>query len=347
MIDKKQPYFVQLYNLHLSGEIPPTQAEKQALAETVYWHYNFNDLAPLDGNIYPSTGNINVRDGDSQLAPFSITQDNLQYCHPKYTATLLKDTSKKTLKDWWQEDYQSFLNEYKHLRSFVDGYLESEIHRSDVKWLNIAIDNIGRELYFFRNAEPKLILPAIPYYSFIPTGKKFNLKHFTFKSYPKYPVLQTPTKKMFMRVYLELTDLLENSQNIRRCEHKDCNNIFYVNHQSRKYCFGELCQAKRSAESSKKADNQRRETIRKQIAREIVRWLKEKDIKEITVKANCLMKQKGIKTQLRHQKKPKKSLGSYLRGKLMIELLKERGIKLTLQKVGDRNFYHFERVAIP
>ncbi len=139
---ERQPYFVQLYNLHLSGEIPPTPVEKQALAKVVYWHCNFNPLAPSDGNSYPPTGAISVRNGDSQVALFKITQDNLQYCHPEYPATPY-DTSKEPLKDWWQEDYQSFINEYKHLRAFVDGYIEGEIQQKISE-----VENGRRDLRF-------------------------------------------------------------------------------------------------------------------------------------------------------------------------------------------------------
>ncbi len=234
---KRQPYFFQLYNLHLSGEIPPTQVEKQALAKVVYWHCNFNPLAPSDGNSYPPTGAISVRDGDSQVALFQITQDNLQYCHPN-------DTSKEPLKDWWQEDYQSFINEYKHLRAFVDGYIEGEIQRTDLEWLDEAIGNITRKLYYFYNAEPKIPLPVGPFFSTIPVGKKFNLKHFTFFTNPKYSALQTPTKKMFSKVYLELTDILENPQTIRQCKapktqkSSACQNIFipYEKGKEQLYC---------------------------------------------------------------------------------------------------------------
>jgi hypothetical protein len=158
------------------------------------------------------------------------------------------------------------------------------------------------------------------------------------------PSQMTVNQIILAPAYWELIDLFRTRTTIRHCKRKDCNNIFHVTHQGREYCFDKVCEAKRSAESSKKSDNFSRNRIRTGIAQAIDEWLED----EVQISASELMYEiPNIAKIMRNKNDPAKSLGTYLTGRIMKDLLREKGIELTFKKEGNTNLYCFERLAIP
>jgi len=148
----------------------------------------------------------------------------------------------------------------------------------------------------------------------------------------------------FINIHMQIAQMLEGKREIKRCSHPDCNNIFYADTQRRKYCLNEKCRAERRAENSRESENRSRDTIRRRIVHAIDGWL----MGEEQIDAAELIEQIPIIEKiLRGQKNLTKSLGSYLKGQLMKELLKEKGINLTITKGRDKNFYSLDRVVIP
>ena len=351
---KKKPYFIKLYNLDLSLNIPPTPKEKQRLIRTVWLNY---EMPPAVLGNQPKYAIPSVKD---RKLTFKVVSEKPEgYAAPGYLLPTARGDyfsiapdkfgyySSKI--DWWEEDYPSFLEENDHLRSFVDGYLEGKFKTKDRAWLDRALQCFTTRLVqdFGDIASPLLQMDA-PF----PTinGKKMsevvNEIDITYVKAKLCPDFQQMTANAIILIpaYIEFTQLLEEKPKLRRCAYKDCNNIFHVTHQSRKYCFDKVCLAKRSAESSKESDNRSRNIIRKRIARALDEWLED----EAQIYAIDLMDKKisSIANILKNPEDSVKSLGTYLSGKLMKELLREKGIELTIKEEGN-NLYCFERIAIP
>jgi len=279
----RQPFFIELYNLHLSGNIPPTEEKKRTLTEL-------------------------FRTSHQQYSFFVSSHQSLPIVYSPTKRDLVLD---------WEKDYPSFLREYTHLRSFLDSYLEGTFQENNKRWFENMIQQFDWNLST----------------SF--TGREVNLAI----------VGQAKDDSILALAYWELIDFFRRKATIKRCSNQDCTNIFHALHQSRIFCFERICQAKRSAESSRKSENFSRETIRIKIVSAIDAWLIKKQaqipaaelIDEIPALAKALKKQPDLT----------KSLGIYLSGNLTQELLRKKGIKLTVQKVRNRNFYFLERVAIP
>jgi hypothetical protein len=94
---KKQPFFIELYNLHLSGQIPPTPEEKQKLTEIFCTN---RDKYSCRISAYP-------------YLPIVYRKPSLPY--------LFHDAL------WWEKKYPDFLNEYTHLVTFLKAYVKRDL----------------------------------------------------------------------------------------------------------------------------------------------------------------------------------------------------------------------------
>lgn len=241
--------------------------------------------------------------------------------------------------DWFEsQDFLDFMLDYFCFRKLIDGCYEGKIPTWTLEWFKEKIQVYRYSLQIWKDdeiVEMNTLDDEISLDSFNLTIQGISIEGLPYG---------LDLAVLLVNIYLQVFHHVLKNIEIRRCADKDCNNIFHVNHQRRKYCLGKVCQAKRSAESSRKSNNLSRDTIRKKIARSIDSWLKGKkqlDAAELMEEIPIIMK------ILRGQKDPTRSLGSYLAGELMKELLKEIGINLTVIEERDKNFYSFERVVIP
>jgi hypothetical protein len=252
---KKTPYFIALYNLHLSLNVPPTPYEKQSLIRTVYLNYSIppvpignqerDRVSPLERFIvlpvdpkYPAPPRyffkIDEEDNfDEEDNYFAISEEDLNY-HPPDV-------------DWWQKDYAVFLDEYRNLRSFLDGYIENKIGLADLLWLNQALETMGPGLVYLKKRK-NFPISQLDFYN---KEEFFNKPFLSFStselSVCLLPLIKkfTPNVVILFQAYLELMSLLENKPVIRRCTAYQttrippCQNIFIASSTSgpiRKFC---------------------------------------------------------------------------------------------------------------
>ena len=238
---EKQPYFVELYNLDLSGEIPPSATERRKLSSVVYNHYDFRPtvvdlpLLPIEGKKQRGSGYIGI---DEKTA-FGITPDDLQYVEhqPDFLDRSYAPGESpfyRSSRNWWEEDYRTFLDEYQHLRSLLNGYIEKEIKMSDLLWLDrVLANNINYGLMRYSRRPPQTMRDdPIPVRGGNPDGQ-VDLRFWTVKSKPR-PNLNRlePHALILFNAYLELISLLEKELTLRRCKapktqkSSACQNIF-------------------------------------------------------------------------------------------------------------------------
>ena len=98
---KKQPFFMNLYNLHLSGKIPPLEEEKRVLTKNLS---TYNDY------------------------PLRISS------RQNFTIVYRKPLDRYYSVNWWEKEFPHFAKEYTHLRSFVDGYLKGYFSETNQTW---------------------------------------------------------------------------------------------------------------------------------------------------------------------------------------------------------------------
>ena len=221
---KTQPFFVELYNFHLSEKIPPLEEEKQKLTETILAHHTVPSLtlkhstresftfemredktvrkkdSEILGGAYPTKRGVyfGIGFGGSERYP------EFGYCSP-------------TL-DWWKIDYPSFLEEYTRLRSFVDGYLERKLDKDDQAWFRKVLRLFTLEVTY--SGSHKLTSTSLEFEPEI--GKKDFL---TLGIFPNTPDM-TANELILAPAYLELIELFGDNI-IERCTESGCNNIFY------------------------------------------------------------------------------------------------------------------------
>lgn len=245
--------------------------------------------------------------------------------------------------DWFEgQDFLDFMRDYFCFRKLIDGCCERQIPTWTLEWFGEKIQLYRYSFQLWKDdeiVEMETLDDDISLDSFNPTIHGIYID----QGLP-YGLDLAP---LFVNIDFQVFHHILKKIEIKRCAYKDCNNIFYVNHGGREYCLGKMCQAKRSSESSTKSDNRTRYTIRNYIVRNIdSSWLAEK--KQLSA-AELIQKRPNIAKYLsrRKEKDPTKSLALYLKGKLMKELLREKGIKLTITKEQrDHNLYTFERVVV-
>ena len=254
MNNKHQPYFVELYNLRLSGEIPPSTTERRKLSSVVYKHYDFRPTVVT----MPSTI---LGDDKKQQAPgyfigidektsFGITPDDLQYVEhqPDFLFRSYgpgESPFYRSSRNWWEEDYRTFLDEYQHLRSLLNGYIEQEIKMSDLLWLDeVLANNINYGLMRYSQRPPQTMRDdPIPIQGGNPESK-VDLRFWTVKSKPRPTKRLEPHALILFNAYSELISLLEQKLTLRRCQAPEtqktlvCPNIFMplAVGKEQKYC---------------------------------------------------------------------------------------------------------------
>lgn len=255
MNNEHQLYFVQLYNLHLSGEIPPSTTEQRKLSGVVYKHYDFlptvvnpPSLILEDDKKQRATGYFTEID---EKTAFGITPDDLQYVEyqPDFLFRVYAPGESpfyRSSRNWWEEDYRTFLDEYQHLRSLLDGYIEQKIKMSDLIWLDgVAELNINYGLVRYSQEPPQMKRDfPIPIQGEKEDGE-VDLRFWTVKSKPRpNPKRSEPHALILFNAYLELISLLEQELTLRRCQAPNtqkssaCKNIFIpqAKGKEQKYC---------------------------------------------------------------------------------------------------------------
>lgn len=245
---EKQPFFIELYNLHLSGKIPPTPEEKQKLNEIIPTHHKLPCLtiAPEKKGLYT------FRKEDNP----TITQDIRGMGLPTnrgvdfYIGQMSEEETNRfgyccsSTLDWWKEDYPAFLKEYTHLRSFADGYLEGTFHRSEQMWLRKALQRFTLELIYssklsdsafeFKDETGKITSITI---GIVPNTYQITADLIGTSNISANEIILLPA-------YSELIELVVTKPTIKRCQAPEtqktpkCQNIFipYEKGKEQLYC---------------------------------------------------------------------------------------------------------------
>ena len=254
MEKKKQPYFVELYNLHLSGETPPQKTEQRKLSKVVYQYYDFSPpVVNLPSLTFGETNNKRKAPGYfteiDEKTLFGIAPDDLQYVEhqPDFLFRSYAPGESpfyRSSRNWWEEDYRTFLDEYQHLRSLLNGYIEQEIKMPDLLWLDgVLANNINYGLMIYSQRPPQTMRDdPIPIRDGNPD---VDLRVWTVKSKPRpNPNRSEPHALILFNAYLELISLLEKELTLRRCKapktqkSSACQNIFipYEKGKEQLYC---------------------------------------------------------------------------------------------------------------
>lgn len=108
-MENKQPFFINLYNLPLSGQIPPTPEEKQKLTKL-------------------------IRDSHERYIPPISTHQSLPIIYSP-----VRTFPFEYRENWWKKDYPSFFKEYLHLKDFLQGYLTGKLEEYNLTWFQQAL----------------------------------------------------------------------------------------------------------------------------------------------------------------------------------------------------------------
>lgn len=221
-------YFIALYNLHLTGDVPPTPEEQQRFIHTVWLNYELpppvigfqQKYAILSFENLKPTFKVVSEKPEGYAAPgyllptasgdyFRIAPDKFGY-----------DSSKI---DWWEKDYPSFLEEYAHLRSFVDGYLEGKFKTKDRAWLDRALKCFTTRLVqdFGDTAAPLLQMdapsPTLNGKKMSEVVKEIDITNVKAKLSPNFHQM-TANTILLIPAYLEIIQLLEEKTTLSRCK---------------------------------------------------------------------------------------------------------------------------------
>jgi hypothetical protein len=111
-----QPFFIELYNLNPSGQIPPSPEEKQKLTKL-------------------------IRVSHERYSLFISAHQSLPiiYYPQRNFAFDWRD-------DWWEKDYPAFLEEYSNLRRFIDDYLAGRFSAESQTWFRQMLQLLRTEL---------------------------------------------------------------------------------------------------------------------------------------------------------------------------------------------------------
>jgi len=232
-------YCIALYNLHLTGNVPPTPEEKQHLIRTVWLNYEMPPafLGEQPKYALPTAEELKIvsEKPEGYTAPgyllptvenrlFSISAEDLNYYPPDV--------------DWWQEGYDAFLNEYAHLTSFVDGYLEEKLRLKDREWLDRALQSFTTKLVGDYGDDFVAPLDQLDAPFPLLNGKKMSdvvkeidIAHVKAKLCPNFHQM-TANTIILIPAYLEFIQLLDEKPTLYRCnayktpKTPACQNVF-------------------------------------------------------------------------------------------------------------------------
>ncbi len=327
-------FLIDLYNIHLPTEIPPPNEVKQKLTETVFRHYRISPgvirepYATQGYNLSPIDYRIPIADGRE----VKIAKDFLGY-QPSDV-------------DWWETDYPSFLEEYFHIRSFLDSYLEGKFKANNSAWLDRVSKNLA---YIFTiEFDKKHVAPLVVLDTPDPSREidinrvKMNLWVDSSK--------RTANAGILERAYREIIDLIRTKTvHFGKCKRNGCNNIFLKSGR-RKYCSDE-CSSEAKLENDREGVRQEATKVYKTLCDLIDKWLKQ-DSRGIT--ATKLKEE--LKKIAKKSYKPgsietpflggvtAKSLGRLL--PQVEEKLKEKGILIEIKKRKKGYLYQFTKIQL-
>jgi len=216
MIDKKQPYFIALHNLHLVEKIPPSPEDKEKLVASVYRYFDSPPLNTIIPQKITQTGEKSYRQSFDDDSSLEITKADLIYSHPKE-------------KDWWTEKYQFFLEEYAKLRNLIDGYIDGKIKLCYLLWLDDRLGKINTGL-IWEQGTPFQIIQMKKYED----EEIFLLPSWIKPQQRAYLQQWNSITTLFFPAYLELICVFANKPLIQRCiayqttRTPACRNIFIV-----------------------------------------------------------------------------------------------------------------------
>jgi hypothetical protein len=243
---KGKPFFVELYNLHLSGQIPPTPEEKRKLTETILTNHKLSYLIiaserkgfytfhqESEPTITQDLGGMGLP--TNRGVYFYIGQiEETNHFQVGYCSSTL---------DWWKEDYPAFLKEYTHLRSFVDGYLKGTFHQSDQMWLRKALQLFTLEPIYGGKLSDS---------TFEFKDETGRIKQITIGIVPNTSQIMadfsgaplSANEIILLPIYSELIELIVTKPTIKRCQAPKtlkthaCQNIFlpYQKGKEQLYC---------------------------------------------------------------------------------------------------------------
>lgn len=366
-MEKNQPIFVEFYNLHLEcgfefyQEITLEESQKNIgkfwiLQDGIFILSNEHQSYP-----YPCWRFFSFPYGHKlivkKITPASEDDKNkiinfFSKYEPEVTAySTAKDIQEKGIIElkpgtlgnlglyelnqevnWFEsQDFLQFMFDYYCFRQLIDGYITKEIPTWTLGWIQEKIQQYRYSLRIWKDDE--LIDP-------IALSGNISISTLNFKRWGiniKGLIYGLDLAGLFASIHLQVAQLLEGNIKIKRCEYNGCNNILYVNHRNRRYCFDPECEAKRSAKSSRKSDNAIRELTRKRLVRAIDRLLTQEEIESGFHPASYFTDFETMPNITPRQ------FGSYISGERVKRLLRKKRIELTTKKPRNKKKYQFCR----
>lgn len=319
-------FLIALYNLHLPTEIPPPNEVKQKLTETVFRHYRISPgvirepYATQGYNLSPIDYRIPIADGRE----VTIAKDFLGY-QPSDV-------------DWWETDYPSFLEEYFHIRSFLDSYLEGKFKINNRAWLDRVSTNFA---YIFTIEFDKKHVAPLAVLDTPDPSREIDINRVKMNLWVDYSK-RTANAGILERAYREIIDLIRTKTvHFGKCKRNGCNNIF-LKSGNRKYC--DTCKTPAKREVDKQTKRRKAELNHIRLSALIDKWLPEKGDMSITA-YSLMWKLKGI-SELKREPiylQSPRSLGRYLNLKEMQDMLEEKGIHIKVCKDRKGATYNFTK----
>ena len=259
-------FLIALYNLHLPTEIPPPNEVKQKLTETIFRYYRIGpgvikEPYATQGyyNLSPINYLIPIADGREVI----VAKDFLGY-QPSDV-------------DWWETDYPSFLEEYAHIRSFLDSYLEGKFKANNSAWLDRVSTNFAYKFTIALDKDHEAPLAVLdtpdPSREIDINRVKMNLWVDESK--------RTANARILERAYREIIDLIRTKTvHFGKCKRNGCNNIF-LKSRRRKYCSDE-CSYEAKLENDRETARENATPIHQALCDLIELWLRlSKDNEEL------------------------------------------------------------------
>jgi hypothetical protein len=328
-------FLIAFYNLHLPTEIPPPNEVKQKLTETIFRYYRIspgvigeqNATQNYIGDFRPIAYHIPIADGRR----VTIAKDYLGYQQPSDV-------------DWWACDYPSFLEEYAHLRSFLDDYLTGKFKIKNRAWLDRVSTNVAYILTI--ELDKKHVAPLAVLDTPDPS-REIDINRIKMNVWVDSSK-RTANAGILERAYREIIDLIRTKTvHFGKCKRNGCNNIF-LKSRRRKYCSDE-CSYEAKLGNDREGVRQEATKVYKTLCDLIDNWLKQnsrgitatelkKELKKID---SGSYKPGSIETPFLGGVTAK-SLGRLL--PQVEEKLKEKGILIEIKKRKKGYLYRFTRI---
>lgn len=256
-------FCIALYNLHLSDNVPPTPEENKRLIHTIWLNYTLPQ--PVLGNqqtaeklkkkpvFFVTPGYLFFKVKDIKGYSFHISLEDFNYLPPDIDCPDI---------DWWERDYPSFLEEYAHLRSFIDGYLKGQFRTKDRVWLDRALQFFTTKLvddygngFTAPLEQMDAPFPTLNGKRMSDMVKTIDITYVKAKLCPNLHQM-TANAILLFPAYLEIVETLEENREIRRCQAPQtqktpaCQNIFrpQAKGKKQKYCSTECANRARRRE---------------------------------------------------------------------------------------------------